>query len=105
MKRAGRPVKTTRHAFASTNVTTSAWVTVVASMDKPCSYVEIFNSSGSVLQLATGAVASEAAIPYQVLPSGSSILLPINIANSVRLSAKAIDADATTGALILNFFD
>lgn len=104
---ARRPLKKFRHAFGSTNVTTSAWVELIASMDKPASYVEIFNSSGSILKLSTGAAASEDSyeIPYYVLPNGSSILLPIEFANLKRISAKAVDVDATMGSLILNFFE
>lgn len=98
-----KPVDTQNHNYASTNVTTAAWVTAVASTSQPCSAIEIFDSSGSMIQLGIGAAGSEVT-KYTIPPGGSVIFLPMEIAKGSRISLKALDADATTGRLIINFF-
>lgn len=107
MRAPRRPVGKHRHNFASTNVNTGAWVEIIDDLAKPCSYVEVFNSSGSVLRLSTGAAAAEddSEISYYVLPNGSPIMLPLEFGNGARISARAVDANATVGSLIFNFFD
>ncbi len=90
---------------ASTNVTTGAWVEIIASTSEPASGVEIFNGTGRLLEIALGAVASEVAIPYYIPPGGSADNLPLfDFPKSVRVSVKAVDVNATTGLIILNFF-
>ena len=95
-----------RHSFVATNITTAAWVEVIAALAQPCSAVEIYNSSGSIIKLALAAAAAEDAneVPYYVLPNGSSILLPMSWSKGARLAARAVDASATSGDLIFNFF-
>lgn len=99
----GKPQKAHNHDFNGTPVTTAAWVQLIASMDKAISTVEIYNSSGSILELGLGSAGNEVSIPYYILPNGSLILLPIEIAFGQRLSAKAVNQDATVGELVLNF--
>lgn len=101
----GKPVKKFRHAFDATNVTTAAWVELISAMDKASSSCQIYNGSGSILKLSTGGIGLEDSneVPYYVLPNGSTIIIPIELAFGGRLSAKAIGADATVGDLILNF--
>jgi len=99
-----KPVAKEGHSFAATNVTTAAYVTVVAATSQPCSFLEIFNGGGSILKLAIGAVGSEVDMPFYITPGSSSFLVPIEIPKNVRLSLKAVDANSTTGYIILNFF-
>jgi hypothetical protein len=99
-----KPVRKYSHSYAATNVTTAAWVEVVAATDEPCNAIEIFDSSGSILEIALGAAASEVAIPYNIPPGGSVIFLPIEIAKGSRISLRALDANATTGYFIANLF-
>lgn len=99
-----KPVATVALDMSSTNITTAAWATVIAALAAACSAIEIFNQSASAMQIATGAGGSEVALPYTVLPGGSAVLLPIEIAKGLRLSAKAYDATASTGRLVINFF-
>jgi len=103
---ARKPVLRKVHSFGSTNVTTSAWVEIIASMTKPASAVEIYNGSGRILELSKGDLGEETGneIEYYIIPGGSSILLPIEFANGDRISAKAVSANATADYLILNFF-
>lgn len=87
-------------------VTTSAWKQLIAAMLASACAVEVYNGSNSTLEISTGAVGAEdaSAIPYYILPGGSSILLPINFSRGAPVSVKAVDQNTTAGLLILNFF-
>lgn len=100
------PAVTVRNDMTGNPITTAAWATLVAAVGKACTAVEIFNPSGSTIQLSLGAAGQEltALIPYTVLPGGSSILLPIEISSGKRISAKAVDQNATTGIFTMNLF-
>lgn len=104
---AGYPIKKHLHSYLDTPVTNSAWQEILASMDMPCSAIEIFSGTGAPIKLSLGAAGEEDEneIPYYVIPGGSGILLPIGIAKGKRISAKAVGPDdADAGILILNFF-
>ena len=90
--------------YSSTNVTSAAWVEVEDSLPAPANGVELFNGSGSILELAKGASGSEVAVQYYILPGGSSIFLPLSFAKLTRLAVKAVDLTADNGHLVMNFF-
>jgi hypothetical protein len=102
------PVATLQVDLSSTGspVGTGAWTQLIAALSTSSCAVEICNTTGSLLQISTGAPGLESAsvVPYTVLPNGSSILLPLELARGARLSAKAIDNATTVGRLIFNFF-
>jgi hypothetical protein len=98
------PVGTIRLNFEDTNVTTGAWVEIEDSLGFATNGVELFNGSGSILKIATGANGSESELPYSILPGGSAVILGFNFAKGVRLSVRAVDQTADAGYLILNFF-
>lgn len=98
-----KPVGTVCLDMSSTNVTTSAWATVLAALVQACSAVECINQSGSPLLIALGAGGSEVAIPYTVPPGGSAVLIPVEMKNGARLSAKAVGTSVSAGYLIFNF--
>lgn len=89
-----------------TPISTGAWVQLFAATPVPCCAVELFNGTGSILKLSTGTAGNEAAseLPYFVLPNGSNILLPWEIAKGLPISAIAVDNATTVGRLILNLF-
>lgn len=89
-----------------TNITTSGWVQISASLPGSCSALEVFNPSASLLQISTGKSGQESSniIPYTILPGGSSILLPIELKVGSRLSAQAVDQTASSGYLTFNVF-
>lgn len=103
---ARNPVYKFMLTLSSTNITTAAWLQLVASMPVPTGAVEIFNGSNSIIKISSGAAGLENAseLPYYVLPGGSSILLPIEFAKGSRLSAKAADVTADVGSIVFNFF-
>lgn len=88
------------------NITTSAWKEIVASMAKPSAAFQVFNGTGRVLQVAFAASGQEDnnVYPYTILPGGNEVVLPVSIENGVRVAMKAVDADATAGWLVLNFY-
>ena len=89
-----------------TNITTGAWVQLTAATTKSGSFLDIYNATTKILLLAIGEVGSEVELPVYVYPGISSQLIPLDqvIPKGTRISAKALDANATTGYLLLNMF-
>lgn len=92
-----------RNAYASTNVTTSAWVQLLAkdTLSFQTSAVCIFDSSGQTLKLGLGASGQEQQV--LIIPPGGGCF-PLAIPPNDRLSIKAITATASSGEIDLNFF-
>lgn len=98
--RANAPV---RNDYTSVNVTTGTYVTLVASMSQACTELEIFDSSGQTLVLATGAAASEVDQIF-VFPGGNG-RVPLLIGAGTRVSIKAVSATASVGEICINFYE
>lgn len=88
--------------YSSTNVTTAAYVQLIASVPADVKQIEIFDSSGSALYLAIGAAASE--VNKMIVFPGGNSRVPMQIPAGSRLSIKALDVNATTGELLINFY-
>lgn len=88
--------------YSGTNVTTAAYVQLVASTTSATSEIEIYDTSGSIIFLATGAAASE--VNQIIIPQGGNGRIPLKIAAGTRVSVKAVDVTAATGALVINFY-
>ena len=101
-----KPVGKAIFSYASTNVTTSAWVEIISSIPHSASAFEIFDSSGRILKLSVGTAGNEDAseLSFYITPSGTCGLIPIEFSKAQRLSAKAIDASATVGYMVINFY-
>jgi hypothetical protein len=104
---ARKPVDRIALDTGSTNITTSAWVQLYAATAQPCSFLDIFNETTSIIQIAVGGVGSEVALPFYIYGGNLPQFVPVDflIPKGSRISAKAIDANATTGYLIINMFD
>lgn len=89
-----------RNNDSSVNITTSAYVQVVASTAGAINRLYVFDSSGSALIVATGAAASEVDKLY-IPPGGSGVPYEINIPAGTRVAVKALDVNATSGQLIM----
>jgi len=89
-----------RHDYSSVNVTTAAYVELIASTSANIYRLNIFDSSGETLVLATGAAASEVDLFY-IFPGGNP-LIEVYIASGTRLSIKAVSATASTGEIVIN---
>lgn len=89
-----------RNDYSSVNVTTSAYVQIVASSAAAINRLYIADTSGSAIILATGGAGSEVDQLY-IGPGGSDAPYELNIPASTRISIKALDASATSGQFIL----
>lgn len=87
-------------SYASTNVTTSAYVTLIASTPS-FSKLQITDTSGELLKIAVGAAGSE--IDICTCAVSGSIIVPVYVVAGQRLSIKAINASATTGYNAVSF--
>jgi hypothetical protein len=88
----------------STPVTSSAYVTIIASTTSTTNLVEIFDSSGVALYFAVGAAASE--VNQFVIYPGGNGQVPISIPAGSRISYKAVSTSATgaTAFNVLNLY-
>lgn len=89
------------HSYASTNVTTSAYVTLVASTPYTTCKVVVQDTSTKIIKLAVGSAGNE--VDLATAPVSGMYVLPTCVPASSRISAKAVDASATTGYNILSF--
>jgi hypothetical protein len=89
------------NVYSSTNITTSAYTQLVASTTSAANAVDIFDSSGQGMILATGTAGSETIVAY-VPPGGASY--QVAIPASTRVAYKALTANATSGYLLINFW-
>ena len=87
-----------RNDYTSVNVTTGAWVQLIASTAAAINCITVFDSSGQTLEIGTGAAASETRVLI-IPPGGLSGCIPLRIAASTRVSIKAISATASVGEL------
>lgn len=95
-------VNRARHVYSSTPVTTAAYQQLLASTSAAVNEVEIFDSSGETLVLATGALGVEVDQAF-VFPGGNG-RIPLAIGSGVRVSIKAVSATASAGEVAINFY-
>lgn len=84
---------------SSTNITTAAYVELITATSGDVSYIDIYNTTGEYIYLATGAAASETD-QLIIPPLGMEVNLAIS--SGTRVSAKAVAVNATAGELVLN---
>lgn len=90
-------------AYATTNVTTSAYVVLVTSLPISASHVLVCDTSTKLVKIAVGATGSEYDI-FTAPISGCATIGPKYLKAGIQLSIKAIDANATTGFNTLSFY-
>ena len=91
-----------RNIYSSTNVTTSAWVQLVAASSNKINTVCIFDSSGQTLKLGTGSAGNEV-MQIEIFPGGNGCE-NVSIASGTRISVEAISGTANVGELDINFY-
>lgn len=89
-----------RNDYTGTNVTTGAYVELIASTTSDCTKMRIFDSSGQTLKIATGAAASEVDL-FLVFPGGNEEI-EVNIPSGTRISIQAVSATAASGEISIN---
>ena len=88
--------------YTSTSVSTSAYTQLIASTSGAINAIEIFDSSGQYLVLATGGAGAEVDQLY-IFPGGNG-RIPFTIAASTRVSIKAVSATASVGVNLINYY-
>jgi hypothetical protein len=90
-------------SYASTNVTTGAYVTLVPSTPIRSTQIIFCDNSGHILKIATGSSGNE--VDLLTVPLNACFLFPLNagIPAGTRLSIRAVDASATTGYNTVSF--
>ena len=91
-------VSLVRNIYSGTNVTTAAYVQIIASTPADMGKQYIFDSSGSAMILAVGAMGSEVDKLY-IGPGGNTF--DLSIPSGSRVSLKALDNNATNGQFIM----
>lgn len=86
----------------SAPVTTTAYTTLIASTASAINAIEVFNSTGQLLLLATGAASSEVDVMY-IMPGGNG-KVPLIVGAGERLSLKAVSDNTATGLIAVNLY-
>ena len=92
-----------RVAFASTNVSTSSYLQLVASTVKGIKGVSVYNSGSSPVQIAFGAAGSE--VNQIVVPASASlgpVYYPASGGYGLRVSVISVTQTNSTGELDVN---
>lgn len=84
-----------------TNVTTAAYVQLVAATAIALKGLDIFDSSGQTMVIAFGAAASEVD-QFFVFPGGQNLIVRKAIPAGTRISIKAVSATADIGENTIN---
>ena len=87
--------------YSSTNVTTGAYVTLVASVPRATSSLQVCDTSTKLLKLAKGSSGNEVDL-FTVQISGCVIVTTL-LEKGSRLSIKAVNSNATTGFNTVSF--
>lgn len=103
---ARKPIQTLALDLSSSNITTAAWNHVLTSIPKAATLLEIFNPSGSPLIISQGSSGQETAglLPWTIMPGGTG-QATVELSAGKDIALKALDANVTTGRLILNLYD
>ncbi len=90
-------------SYSATNVTTSAYVTLVASSPIAVVHLIICDSSGQILKLAKGSAGNEVDLFTVPVNSCFEYSLDTLLGSGTRLSLKAISATASSGYSSVSF--
>ena len=96
------PSNKARNDYTSVNVTTGAWVQLLAAVSVDINSIEIFDSSGQTLEIGFGAGGAEVS-KFYVFPGGNG-RIPIFIPSGTRIAIQAISALADAGEISINFY-
>lgn len=89
--------------LGSTSIPTAGWTEIVASLASTSTHFVINDTGGQVMELALGGVGSEEKI-INVPPGGFGTAIALTIPSGSRISVRAVDADATAGYFLADFF-
>lgn len=102
---ASLPVGKIRVDLSSTNLSTSAYATLSASLPSSCSAISVAYTGRGILKLAKGAAGLEVDLPLYITPGmNHEMLIPLNLAKGIRLSGETEDQAVTSGELVINLY-
>lgn len=87
-------------SYSSSNVTTGAWVQLIASTAAAINSLTIFSSCGETIELGTGASSSEAR-KLLIPPGGLDGPVDLSIASGTRVSLRGVSGNCTSGQISL----
>lgn len=100
---ARKPLATISNDNTSTAITTAAYVQLSSKLKVNCAAIQVFNGSSKTIKLAVGSAGNEVDLPFNFGPGVSEIIpFESQIKAGVRLSARAVFADASTGDFTVN---
>lgn len=96
------PLQFIRNVYSTTNVTTSAYVQLIASTSGITNVIETFDTSGQTLEIAFGASGSEVN-KFLIFPGGNG-RNTCAIPSGTRISIRAVSATASSGEFDLTLY-
>lgn len=91
-----------RNGYSTTNVTTAAWVQLVASTAHTIRNWSVYDSSGQTMYLSSGAAGAEDTAIFAIVPPGGLPNFDHTVASGARISVKAVSGTANAGVLVVN---
>lgn len=99
------PIYAVNYKYSTGNVSSGAWREIVTQIPSSISMVDIQDTSGQVMQLGVGSSGNEVAIPFYITRGGNGALLfQMNAYQRISVRAANSTGTATTGELLINFF-
>lgn len=96
-------VQTLFFNYASTSVSSAAWVQLIASTSDTIKHLTLFESGGYAMEIGIGAAASEVRL-FVVPPGGFNGELPFPIPSGSRVSIRCLEVvTVSTGLIVANF--
>lgn len=95
-------VHSIRHDYVANPVDSVSYFQIESDLPNNVRAVEIFDSSGSTVELAYGPAGSEVRA-IQIVPGGNE-LRPLILNRGMALSLKSLSADAVAGECTINFY-
>jgi hypothetical protein len=95
-------VQSFRNVYSSTNVTTSASLSVIALTSQSFSKMSVFDSSGQTMELLITDPAGT--VNTLIIPPGGGGF-PVSISKGSTIVLEAVSATASTGEIDINFFN
>jgi hypothetical protein len=97
-----RPVTYFSVNAGSTAITTGAWLQVSAATTSSCSRLRVVNATNQLVYLGVGGAGAESEIKYLISQGAMVHDIDQPLSKGVRLAARALGANATSGYLVIN---
>lgn len=102
---AARPTGKLRVDLSSSTIATGAYTELSSSWPAACTAISVAYTGEGILILAKGGAGSEVALPIYLSPGmNHEELIPLELAKSLRISAKALDQAVASGELVINLY-